>query len=96
MKRRKFNPKTAKLANAYNDAAVFLVYLEKTYDKDLVKKMNDAAHKGTYTDELVKMVTNKEVPALWDEFIASFEKPAAEAKPAEPKPADTKTAADKP
>ena len=92
--RRKFNPKSAKLANAYNDAAVFLVYLEKTYDKDLIKKINDAAHKGTYSDDLIKMVTNKEVPALWDEFIASFDKPVAPASDA--KPAETKTVAEKP
>ncbi|MCY3018957.1 MAG: basic secretory protein-like protein [Planctomycetota bacterium] len=73
-RRGRINPARAKYTNGYQDAAAFLYWAEKQYDKDLVRKLNDQARRGTYKDELFKEYTGKELDALWKEFVESLGK----------------------
>jgi hypothetical protein len=73
-RRGRIDPARAKYTNGYQDAAAFLYWAEKQYDKDLVKKLNAQARKGTYKDELFKEFTGKDLDALWKEFIESLSK----------------------
>jgi hypothetical protein len=70
--RRKLNPLKAKYTNGYSDSAIFLAWIEKTYDKEFVKKLNAISRSGEYDDEFFKKCTQKDIPALWSEFVASY------------------------
>ena len=48
--------------------ASFFVFIEKKYDKDIVKKLNRAMQKGEYKDELFKNYTGKSLDNLWEEY----------------------------
>lgn len=72
--RGRINPRSAKYTNGYQDAAAFLVWIEKTYDKELVYKMNKAMREGAYKDSLFVEYTGKDIPTLWKEFLDSFDK----------------------
>lgn len=73
-RRRKLNPKQMKYTNGYNDAAAFLAWIEKNRDKDIVRKLNEALRKNTYSDELFKTHAGGDIPTLWKEFIDSLSK----------------------
>jgi hypothetical protein len=70
--RRKINPQTAKYTNGYNDAAAFLMWLEKNKDKEAVIKLNAEMRKGTYSDELFNKIGGKPLGELWSDFVASL------------------------
>ena len=51
--------------DSYRTTARFLIWTEKRYNKDLVKKLDDAMRAGKYTDELWVSLTGKTVDELW-------------------------------
>lgn len=53
--------------NGYSPAANLLYYAEK-YDAGLVKKINVAGWKRTYTDSLFKTLTGRTIAQLWTEM----------------------------
>jgi hypothetical protein len=57
--------------DGYKTAAVFLAWIEKTKDKDFIKKMNEALRTGKYKDDLFKEWAGADVDALWKEFLAA-------------------------
>jgi hypothetical protein len=74
----KFEPKPPGKVSAkssykdgYKTAAVFLAWLEKTKDKDIIRKLNDALRTGKYKDDLIKEWTGSDTDALWKEFLAA-------------------------
>jgi hypothetical protein len=74
----KFEPKPpgkvnrkASYKDGYKTAAVFLAWIEKTKDKDFIRKMNEALRTSTYKDELFKEWAGADVDTLWQEFLAS-------------------------
>ena len=73
-KRGRVDPLHAKYTNGYNDTAAFLFWIESTYDKQFVNKINQDLRKGTYDDELFNKYAGKHLPELWTEFIASLHK----------------------
>jgi hypothetical protein len=68
------NPARASYRDSYRTAAKFLAWIEKTHDKAIVRKLNDALRNGKYRGELFKKYTSKTVDELWAAFIASLRK----------------------
>lgn len=75
-KRRGINLKGAKYTNGFGDAAAFLAWIERTQDKDAIRKLHGALLKGTYSDALFKEIAGKNAADLWPDFIASLRKEA--------------------
>ena len=61
----------AKYTDAYKTTASFLIWLEGKYGTDLVPKLNAALRDGSYSDDLFKKATGKEVAQLWSDFAAA-------------------------
>ena len=68
------NPKRASYKQGYRTAAAFLGWIEKTHDKKIVGKLNEALRKSKYKDELFKTYTTKTLDELWAAFLASLER----------------------
>jgi hypothetical protein len=66
----KVNPKSS-YKDGYKTAAVFLAWIEKTKDKDFIRKMNEALRTSKYKDELFKEWAGADVDELWKEFLAA-------------------------
>ena len=73
-KRPKPNPDRIKYQDGYQPVGAFLAWLEKTYDKDIVKKLNAACRETRYKDELFQEYTKKTLDELWSEFKESLRK----------------------
>jgi hypothetical protein len=79
----KYEPKTklgpinnpdASYRQGYRTAARFLAWIEKTYDKEIVVKLNQALRKSEYKDEMFKDATGKDLDDLWADFLKSQKK----------------------
>lgn len=57
--------------DAYRVTARFFVWLEKNYEKDLVKKLDKAMRTNTYTKGFWKKETGKNVDELWAAYAAN-------------------------
>lgn len=68
------NPRRASYRDGYRTTAMFLAWIEKTHDRDIVRQLNESLRKGEYRDELFKTRTGKTVDELWDSFVTSLEK----------------------
>ena len=68
------DPRRASYRHGYRTAAKFLAWVEKSHDKDIVRKLNAAIREGRYKDELFRTYTSKTVDELWDNFVASLER----------------------
>ena len=66
----KVTPK-ASYKDGYKTAAVFFAWIEKTKDKDFIRKMNEALRTNMYRDALFKEWAGADVDALWKEFLAA-------------------------
>ena len=58
----------AHYTNAYRITARFLLWVEKNYDKNLVKKLDKHLREKTYTPELWEKYTGHSVDELWAEY----------------------------
>lgn len=67
-RRPRINPEKASYTDAYKTTAIFLEWVEKKYDEQLVKKLNQAAREGRFQIELFKDYTGKTMDELWAEF----------------------------
>lgn len=65
----KFKP-TQKYTDSYRVTAAFLLWIEKTYKKDLVINLNKVMREHTYTDGIWKEQTGKTLDELWGEYAA--------------------------
>lgn len=63
---------TATLASGYSEGAAMLQWGQTKYSPDLVRKVNIAAHNGTYTDSLITGATGKNPEQLYAESKASI------------------------
>jgi Peptidase of plants and bacteria len=61
----------AKHTDSYKTTAVFLIWLEEKYDRNLIPRLNAALRAGSYSDALFQAITGKEVGQLWSEFAAA-------------------------
>ena len=70
----RINPDRAKYNGSYRVTAAFLNYATEKYDKDLVRKLNQAMRDGEYKEDLWKDFTKKTVQELDEEWRASLKK----------------------
>ena len=61
----------ANYKDGYKTAAVFLAWIEKTKDKDFIRKMNEALRTAKYKDDLFKEWAGADADSLWKEFLSS-------------------------
>jgi hypothetical protein len=71
-KLRPISPNRARYDGSYQITARFLAYLVKQHDKDIVPKLNKAARRGEYKDELFQVFTGKTLRELDSEWRASL------------------------
>ncbi len=71
-RRPRINPDRASYRDSYKTTAMFLEWVEKTYDKQLVNKLNKACRECVFAIDLFKDYTGKTVNELWGEFIDSL------------------------
>ncbi|MBI3878682.1 MAG: DUF4157 domain-containing protein [Verrucomicrobia bacterium] len=70
------NPEKDSYKQGYKSAAAFLMWLEGTKDKDIVRKLNTASRENKATPALFHELLGKELDELWSEFAATMKKPA--------------------
>jgi hypothetical protein len=70
--RHRVDPQRSRYTDGYQVTGAFLAWLVKTYDKDIVAKLNAACRQGKYQDKLFQDYTGKDLDALWKEFIGSL------------------------
>jgi hypothetical protein len=70
--RHRVDPQRDHYTNGYQTTGAFLAWLVKTYDKEIVAKLNAACRQGQYKDELFQQYTGKDLAALWKEFAGSL------------------------
>jgi hypothetical protein len=74
VKMRTINVNKAKYTDAYQTAAQFLRWVEKTYDKEIVFKLHRALREREYQVAMFERATGKNVDELWEEFIETLKK----------------------
>lgn len=57
--------------NGYGSSARLFVWLEKHVQKDIVKKLNLAMRKGTYTNQFWIDETGKDIDQLWADYVVN-------------------------
>jgi hypothetical protein len=67
-------PRRASYRDGYRTTALFLAWIEKNHDKDIVRKLNADLRKGKYRSSLFKKYTSKSVDDLWTAFVAEQER----------------------
>lgn len=67
-RRLRVNPDRASYKDGYTTTAVFLDWLQKKTQPDLVKRLNQASRDRTYSPETFKQLTGKNVEEWWKEF----------------------------
>jgi hypothetical protein len=70
----RIDAKKASYRDSYRTSAKFLGWVEKTYDKDLVPKLNAALREGKYKETLFETYTKKTLDELWAAFIVAEER----------------------
>ena len=70
----RIDTKKASYRDSYRTSAKFLGWVEKTHDKDLVRKLNEALRKGKYKDELFETYTKQTLDQLWAAFLVVEER----------------------
>ena len=62
------NFRSASYLDGYSCAGAFLLYLDTTYNSNVVRQLNTAIRHGKYSDAFFVKATGKELPKLWQEF----------------------------
>ena len=70
----RINPERARYDGSYRVTAVFLAYVSDRYNKELVRKLNQAMREGEYKEEVWKTLTKKTLSELGAEWKASLKK----------------------
>ena len=63
--------------DAYKTTAIFLDWIVRTHDKDLIAKLNRPLRAGEFKVEMFKQITGKNVDDLWKDFTDSLQKKQA-------------------
>ncbi len=62
--------KRASYQDGYRTTADFLAWIDRTYNPDIVPRLNEAMRTASYTDDLFRHLTGKPLDRLWREYIA--------------------------
>jgi hypothetical protein len=63
------DPAKASYRDGYNTTGMFFAWIERTYDKEIVQKLNAAMRKGKFDTGLFEKWTGKSLDTLWAEFV---------------------------
>jgi hypothetical protein len=55
--------------SGYSCTAAFLLYMENTYDPELISRLNRAIRDGSYKDDFFCEATGRTLDQLWSEFL---------------------------
>jgi hypothetical protein len=61
----------ASYRDGYKTSATFLAWIEKTKDRDIIRKLNERLRGGGFKEEQFKEWTGSDLDTLWKEFIGS-------------------------
>ena len=70
----RIDPERASYRDAYKTTAVFLAWIEKNHDRQIVQKLNRALRKQNYREGLFQESTGQNLDALWQGFVQSLRK----------------------
>lgn len=70
--KRKIDRTKASYKDAYATTAAFLDWIQRTHDKDAVRKLNAAMRATAYRPELWREMTGKDLDPLWADFLKSL------------------------
>lgn len=65
------DPRRASYKDGYRTTAKFLAWVEKTHDRHIIEKLNEALRNGEYTDGLWRERTSRTLDGLWAAFVAA-------------------------
>lgn len=71
-RRPSIDPAKASYRDSYKTTAIFLEWIEKNQDRELIKALNRAMREGTFAVEIFKERTGKTVDELWKQFADSL------------------------
>ena len=74
-RKQRIDPDRSSYQQGYGTAAVFLIWLEATKDKDIVRKLNIASHDGNYSPALFQEYGGADLDTLWKQFADTYRKP---------------------
>lgn len=63
------DPARTSYRDGYGTAAMFLAWIERTHDKAIVRKLNEALRRSEYKYDLFKQCTSKSLDRLWADFL---------------------------
>ncbi len=63
------NPARQSYRDGYRVTAMFLAWVERTHDRAIVRKLNEALRKSAYRYDLFKKATGKSLDRLWADFL---------------------------
>ena len=66
--RAKIGPK-ASYRDSYQTTAAFLAWLVASYDKRIVRRLDQSLRDGAYRDDVFEEVTGKKLDELWARFV---------------------------
>lgn len=76
-RRPRINPEKDSYKDAYKTTAIFLDWVVRKYDKDIIAKLNRSLRAGEFKVDMFKDITGKNVDDLWKEFTDSLPKKSA-------------------
>ncbi|MFN3684703.1 MAG: basic secretory protein-like protein [Fimbriimonadaceae bacterium] len=62
------DPERSPYTDGYWSAGAFLIFVERSYDRRLITKLNEAARRGRYSPDFWVRATGRSLEALWDEY----------------------------
>lgn len=71
-RRPRIDPARASYRDSYQTTAIFLEWVEKKHDPQLVTELNRAMREGKFQMEIFKGRTGKTLDELWAEFITTL------------------------
>ncbi len=74
-RKHRIDPDKGSYRQAYGVAATFLIWVEASMDKDIIRKLNEASHDGKYSPDLWKEYCGTDLDSLWKEFAETYRKP---------------------
>lgn len=70
----RIDPDRASYRDAYKTTAIFLAWIEKYHDQQIIKKLNRALREKSFKVELFHDYTGKSLDELWHDFTQSLRK----------------------
>jgi hypothetical protein len=57
--------------DSYRTTASFFAWIQEKHDREIVQKLNKAMRGGSYSDDLFKQATGKDLESLWKDYLST-------------------------